>query len=240
MDEYIDVDRATVDRLGERGRVKQEKMKVTAMSRNMTDVIFKGDNVTNQREPNGLQNRLKTVDTNLFVNNAASGGGPLSLTKLSTAINAVNTCTHLCCSRDLIPFWDGAARDPALTNNTVVYDREDPMGRVDMNGKKIPTIKFNGIPILFGYEPEEGGVMLPFTEVASGGGSPVTSSIYAVSFMDERLFGIESTPLTVKDQGEKQGSPKLITHAKWDWGIVLEHSRSAARLSSITKAAFVA
>jgi hypothetical protein len=240
MDEYIRVDRALVDRQGDRARSKQERMKAAAMSRNWTDVFLKGDNQTNQREPNGLQNRLTTADTNLFHNNTGSGGGPLSLEKLDVAMVSVNRASHIICSRDLLPYWMKAARDPNLTNSTIVLKENDPLGRVNLNGDPMPRMFYNGLPILWGYEPEEGAGILPFTEVGTGGGGAVTSSIYIVSFGDERLFGIESTPLKVTDEGQVPGSPYLSTHAKWDWGIVKEHSRAASRLTSITKAAFVA
>lgn len=239
MDEYIKVDRAEVDRLGEGERMKQERMKIISMSRHWTDTFLKGDNAADQREPNGIQNRFTRSDINLFHNSTASGGGPLSLEKLDIAMTAVNGVTHLINSRDLLPYWMAAARDPNLTNTTIVLDKKDPLGRVNLRGEPMPYIEYNGVPLLFGYEPDEGGVILPFTEVGAGGGAAQTSSIYPIAMSDERTFGIESTPLQVRDEGQLQGSPFLSTHVKWDWGLVDEHPRSGARLTSITKAKFV-
>ncbi|MEM7428446.1 MAG: major capsid protein [Pseudomonadota bacterium] len=240
MDEYIKVDRAEIDRLGEGERMKQERLKIIAMSRHWTDTFLKGDNQSDQREPNGLQNRFTVADTTLFHNSTASGGGALSLEKLDVAMTAVNGVTHLICSRDLLPYWMKAARDPNLTNSTIVLDKTDPLGRVNLRGEPMPYIEYNGVPLLFGYEPDDGGVILPFTEVGTGGGAAQTSSIYPVAMSDERTFGIESTALQVRDEGQLQGSPFVSTHVKWDWGLVNEHPRSGARLTSITKAAFVA
>lgn len=240
MDEYIKVDRAEVDQLGEGERIKQERMKIISMSRHWTDTFLKGDNAADQREPNGIQNRFTVADKTLFHNSAASGGAALSLTQLDIAMTAVNGCTHIICSRDLLPYWMKAARDPALTNSTIMIDKVDPMGRTDLRGNPMPNISYNGVPLLFGYEPDDGDVILPFTEVGNGGGAAQTSSIYPIAMADERTFGIEGTPLQVRDEGQLQGSPFLSTHVKWDWGLVNEHPRSGARLTSITKAAFVA
>lgn len=240
MDEYIKVDRAEVDHLGDGERVKQERMKVIAMSRHFTDTLLKGDNSADPREPDGLQRRFNVADKTLFHNSLASGGAALSLLNLDTAITAVNGATHIICSRDLLPFWMAAARSPTLTNSTIIIKERDPLGRVDMNGNPMPAIWYNGLRLLFGYEPDDGDVILPFTEVGQGGGAAQTSSMYVVAFSDERTFAIEATALNVRDEGILQGSPFYSTHAKWDWGLVNEHPRSGARLTSITKAAFTA
>jgi len=240
MDEYIKVDRAEVDHLGEAERAKQERMKVIAMSRKWTDTFLKGDNSADPREPDGIQRRFNKLGTTLFHNSAAAGGAALSLLQLDTAMVAVNGVTHLICSRDMLPLWMQAARSPTLTNSTIIIKEKDPMGRVDINGNPMPSIEYNGVPILFGYQPDDGAVILPFTEVGSGGGGAVTSSIYPVAMSDERTFAIEAVSLQVRDEGILQGSPFHSTHVKWDWGLVNEHPRSGARLTSITNEAFVA
>jgi hypothetical protein len=68
--------------------------------------------------------------------------------------------------RGLMPFFDAAARNNTLVNQTVAYAKDD-------FGRRI--IKYKGLPILFGYEPDDSPDMLPFTEVAAGGGGAVTS-----------------------------------------------------------------
>jgi hypothetical protein len=81
----------------------------------------------------------------------------------------VNSPTHWIFPRGLMPFVDIAARNSGLTGNSFSSD-------TDEFGKRIS--KYKGLPILFGYEPDDSPDLLPFTEVGAGGGGAVTSSIY--------------------------------------------------------------
>lgn len=231
MDEYIKVDRALVDRYGPQQRVKQERLKTIAMAQHATRIILNGDNTSEPREADGLKARAKTAGVDLFHNSVASGGAALSLVNLDTLIRAVRKPTHLIMPRTLMPFWDAAARSPTLTNAAVQVDTDDLGRRVT---------KYQGLPILYGYEPDDSPDLLDFTEVGTGGGGAVTASIFAVSFSQDGFYAIEQTPLKVNDEGEMKGVPFLSTHIKWDWGLMREHPRSIARLTSITKAAVVA
>jgi hypothetical protein len=230
MDEYIKVDRAMVDLNGEGERARQEAMKIKAMSRHGTRVIMKGDNASEPREADGLQRRSARADQTIVVNNAASGGGPLSLSKLDAAINEVRNPTHLIQDRSMKPLWEAAARSPTLTNTRVTNDTDDLGRRV---------LRYGELPILFGYPKSRGDSVLPFSEVGSGGGAAVTSSIYVVSFSaDEGVFLLEGTPLAVRDEGQLPGVPLLSTHVKWDWGMY-SREYAIARLSSINNGAIV-
>jgi hypothetical protein len=95
-------------------------------------------------------------------------------------------------------------------------------------------MRYKGLPILFGYEPDDSPDMLPFSEVGAGGGAAQTASIYCVSLRDGGLYSIEQTPLTVRPEGQLIGAPFNSTHIKWDWGIAREHPRAVARLTSVT------
>jgi len=171
------------------------------------------------------------ITGNLIVNNAASGGGALSLQKLDQLYWLVNRPTHWIMPRGMMPQWDTVARNNTLVNQTVSY-AEDDVGR--------RIIKFKGLPILFGYEPDDSPDLLPFNEVAAGGGSAVTSSIYCVSFREGGFYAIEQTPLSVMPEGPTVGQPFDSTHIKWDYGFAREHPKAIARLSSITNALIVA
>lgn len=232
IDEYIKVDRALIDRLGDEHRYKQEKLKSTALSQMFSSVVLKGDNGSNPAQPNGLQVRCNNLGYNLVYNSASSGGGALSLTNLDQLYWLVNKPTHWIMPRGLMPFWDAAARNASLVNQSVVYAEDPDFGH--------RVIKFKGLPILFGYEPDDTPDLLPFSEVAAGGGAAVTGSVYCVSFRDGGIYAIEQTALSVMDEGMLIGAPFHSTHIKWDWGIAREHPRSAARLSSVTNAALVA
>jgi len=231
MDEYIKVDRAMVDRFGPQHRAKQERLKTIAISQNATRILVSGDNASEPREPNGLKARCKTLDVDLVHNSASSGGGALSLVNLDILVRMVRKPTHLIAPRTLMPYFDAAARSPTLSNNMFTI-KPDNLGR--------NVTHYGNLPILYGYEPDDSPDLLPFNEVASGGGSAVTSSIYAVSFGSDGFYAIEQTPISVRDEGQLQGQPFLSTHMKWDWGLMREHPRSLARLTSITKATIVA
>jgi len=234
IDDYIFADRAMIDRLGPEGKYKQEKLKSTALAQFFSQNVIKSDNSSNVRTPNGIQ--VRCLDTtaitgNLIVNNGASGGGALSLTNLDKLYWLVNKPTHWIMPRGMMPQWDTAARNNTLVNQTVSY-AEDDVGR--------RIIKFKGLPILFGYEPDDSPDLLPFTEVGAGGGAAVCASIYCVSFRPGGFYAIEQTPLSVMAEGPTVGQPFDSTHIKWDYGFAREHPKAIARCNSITNAAITA
>ncbi len=231
IDEYVKVDRAIVDRLGMAHRYRQEKLKTIALAQNFSQNLIKSDTSVNARQPTGMQARCNTLNTNLLHNSVASGGGALSLQNLDTIYWMVNKPTHWVFPRSLMPFVDAAARSNSLTNQTFGDGKDD-------FGRNIKTYK--GLPILYGYDPDDTPDLLPFSEVGAGGGSAVTSSIYCASLRDGGFYAIEQTPLSVEDEGIMKGTPFFSTHIKWDWGVAKEHPRSVARLTSITAATIVA
>lgn len=234
MDEYIKVDRALVDMAGPDRRYRQERAKMIAMAQNASRVIINGDTTADPREANGFKKRFITQNTNLFDNSVASGGAALSLVNLDIVRRSVNKPTHWIFPYNLMAYVDAAARSPTLTNNQFMQGMDQELARI--------VTKLAGLPILYGYEPDDSPLLLDFTEVGTGGGGAVTSSIYCVSLdkVDERCFLVEGTPLSVRDEGQLQGQPFLSTAVKWDWGIATVHPRSGARLTSITKATIVA
>jgi hypothetical protein len=231
IDEYILVDRAMIDRLGPEHKYKQERLKSISLGQLFTTQFMKGDHSLNPRTPTGLQARCNNPQYNLFYNSVASGGAALSMVNLDILYWNTNKPTHWIFPRGLMPYVDAAARNSSLVNQTIAFDKDD-YGRAIM--------KYRGLPILFGYEPDDTPDMLPFTEVGQGGGAAVTSSIYCVSFRDGGLYAIEQTPMSVIPEGPVVGAPFDSTHIKWDWGIAREHPRAVSRLSSITQAALVA
>lgn len=235
IDEYIQVDRALADRLGPGHRVRQIELKTIALAQMFSTVFMKGDNtlVAGGKPPGpaGLQARCLTQNYNLLFNSTASGGAALSLGNLDQLFWLVNKPTHWVFPRTLMPFMSIAARNNTLVNQTIDF-------AVDDFGRSI--MKYKGLPILYGYDPDDSPDLLPFTEVAEGGGSAVTASIYLANFGENGIYAIEQTPLRVTDEGIVPGVPFYSTHIKWDWGTAREHPRAAARLSSITAATIVA
>ena len=232
IDEYIKVDRAVIDRLGLEHRARQEQLKSTALAQMFSQQIIKGDHSINQRTPSGFQVRCTQPGVNFFHNSVAAGGAALSLQQLDILYWSVNKPTHWIFPRTLMPFVDAAARNSTLTNIAISYEKDPDFGH------KITMLK--GLPILFGYEPDDTPDLLPMTEVGFGGGAAVTGSIYCASLRDGGAYAIEQTPLSVIDEGPITGAPFFSTHVKWDWGIAREHPRSMSRLDSITAAPLVA
>jgi hypothetical protein len=229
MDHDIDIDRAIVDRSGMERRSQEEQMGVAAAGRKWVDTFLKGDNTTQPREFNGLAKR-SALFSRTISNNAASGGGALSLLKLDTAINAVNKPTHIIAPFDSRPLWIQAARNTTLTG--FVIQTWDQVG-----GAKLT---YAGLPILFGYEKDDNVPVLQFNEVATGGGGAVTASLYVVSFGPGKLQGIQLKPLEPRDIGLLENGITYRTHLSWDVGLVDEHKYCFARLRDWTNAAIVA
>jgi hypothetical protein len=232
IDEYIQVDRAMVDRLGPEHRARQRELKTIALAQFFTSTLMKGDNTANPRSPSGMQARCTTPNYDLLYNSTAAGGAPLSLANLDQLSWLVNKPTHWIFPRGLMPYMDAAARNNSVINMTVTFEQDPDYGHRIM--------KFKGLPILYGYDPDDTPDMLPFTEVAEGGGSAVTSSIYLANLGEGGIYAIEQTPLSVRDEGQVPGVPFMSDHIKWDWGVAREHPRAVARLSSIALGAITA
>lgn len=226
MDEFVEVDRAVVDRLGEEHRMRQLELKSIALAQFASQIIVKGDNsAAGAKQPNGMQARCNALNTNLFNNSAASGGAALSLANLDLLYWSVNKPTHWLFPRSIMPLLDVAARNSTLTGQSLVYDGQDEFGR--------RILKYKGLPILYGYDPDDTPDLLPLNEVAAGGGGAVTGSIYCMSLGDGKFYGIEQTPLTIGSFMPMVGTPFEVAAVKWDWGLAREHPRAFSRLTSV-------
>jgi hypothetical protein len=233
MDEFVEVDRAMVKRLGDEHRMQQLELKNIAMAQFASQVLIKGDNsAAGAKQPNGMQIRCNQANINLFNNSAASGGAALSLANLDQLYWSVNQRTHWIFPRTLMPFLDVAARNSTLTGQSLVYDGQDGFGRRIM--------KYKGLPILYGYDPDDTPDLLPLNEVAAGGGGAVTGSIYCVNLSPDKFYILEQTPLNIGDFVAVPGAPFEVAQIQWDWGIVRQHPRAVSRLTSIAAGTIVA
>jgi hypothetical protein len=229
VDHDLDVDRAIVDRYGEQRRSREETMAMAAAGKLWVDTFLKGDNPANPRVFDGLQRRARLF-SRTHNNSVASGGAALSLYELDKLRQNVSNPTHWIAPFGLMPRFIQAARNTAIAG--FVIQSWDELAR--------PKMTYAGLPILFGYEKDDHGTILPFTEVGAGGGSAVTSSIYLVSFRDGGLKGLQLKPMSFQDKGLLENGITYRTHMSWDVGLVDEHKYCLARLTSITDAAFVA
>lgn len=232
VDHDIDVDRAIQDRHGPERRNYEERMGITAFARLWVDTFVKGDQSTNPRVFNGLNVRARKYGR-LYHNSTASGGAALSLANLDQVYNNVSkksgTC-YLFVPFISIPLWIQAARTSTLTG--FVMQTWDQVGT--------PKMSYAGNRILFGYPKDDQVPVLQFNEVATGGGSAVTGSLYWLTLGEGMLRGIQVRPLTPEDVGLLQDRKTFRTHIAWDIGLVDEHKYCLARLDSWTNAPIVA
>ena len=237
----LDVDRVLINRYGMERRSMQEAMEIKKKAKVWTDTFMNGDNASQPREFTGLKQRLRAVgsgstsvdgsnyESRILANSLSSGGGAPSLAMLDIAIALVENPTHILMPKMLKDRLGAATRDTGVSG-FFTQDR-DSLGR--------PQDRYNGIPILTGYGITPFGAFLPFNEVAYGGGSAVTASIYVISFGEMGVCGLETSPMEVTDMGLLNNGVHYRTNIEHDVGICIERPYAAMRLSSITNAAWV-
>lgn len=235
----IDVDRVLINRYGMERRAMEERMSIKKKAKTWTDTFISGDNQSEPREFSGLKTRLQVVnstvdgsdyESRVVANATGSGGGALSLAKLDIAIGLVENPTHIIMPKALVDRF-GAAQRSTSVSGYITWDKDDW-------GKR--GMQYNGLPVLTGYGISAFGPFLDFDEVAYGGGSAVTSSIYVVSFREDGVCGLETKPIEVTDMGLLNNSIHYRTNVEHDVGLCIENPYAAIRLSSITNAAITA
>jgi hypothetical protein len=224
----LDVDRAIIQMHGEQVRSTHEDMKIKSLSLYLGKKVIKGDSVANPLEFDGLQNRL--TGSQLIAAGGTAGGDALSLTKLDELIDAVDDPTHLIASKAIRRKLTAAARDPEV-GGYITYT-------VDEFGRKVAN--YNDLPILILDHDDTGARVLDFNEANPGGGSAVGTSVYAVSFGESMLTGLQNGIMSVRDLGELESKPVWRTRVDWLVGLAALHGRCAARLWGIKDAAVVA
>lgn len=237
----IDVDRVLINRYGNERRSMEERMAVKRKAKVWSDTFMGGDNATQPREYTGIRNRLRAVgsgsssvdgsnyESRILANSTASGGAALSLSQLDIAIGLVENPTHILLPKKLRDRMPAAVRD-ASVGGLYTNDTEDMGRRVE---------RYRGLPLLIGYGITPFGAFLPFNEVAFGGGSAVTASVYILNFSEEGVCGLETSPMEVKDMGLLDNGVHYRTNVEHDSGLCIESPYAAIRLSSITDAAIV-
>lgn len=237
----IDVDRVLINRFGMERRSTEERMSIKRKAKVLTDTFMTGDNFSNPKEYTGIKNRLKAVgsgstsvdgsnyESRVIANSQASGGAALSLAMLDLAISLVENPTHILLPKKLRDRFPAAVRDAGV-GGVYTNDTED-MGR--------RVARYQGLPMLIGYGITPFGAFLPFNEVAFGGGSAVTSSVYILSFSETGVCGLETSPMQVTDIGLMENGVHYRTNIEHDTGLCIEGAYAGMRLSSVTDAAIV-
>lgn len=231
LDHDIDIDDAIIRRNGMNRRTQEQQMAVAALGKLWLDTFIFGDNTSDPREFNGLQKRAESFSRKIAAG-STSGGDALSLAKLDEAINNVNGANAILVGKALMPRFIAAARNTSISG--FVIQSWDQVGA--------PKMTYNGIRIYFGYEKDDHGFILPFTEANPGGGSAVGTSIYVMALGAGKLRGIMLQDLKAEDVGRvlTGDKPFYRTHVSWDVGLVDEHKYCFTRLWGIKDAAFVA
>jgi hypothetical protein len=235
----IDVDRVLIERHGSEHRAIKERMLVKQKAAAWAQAFVRGDNQANSLEMTGLRTRLRAVggsvdgsndDSRIFANSSASGGGPLSLKQLDRAMDLTDGANAILIPRALRARFAAAERSTNI-GGFVTQDKDD-MGRV--------VTRYNGVPMYVGYEIGRLAPLLPFNEVAAGGGAAVTASIYILRFGDDGVCGLETSPMKVTDIGLLESGVHYRTNIEHDVGMAIFNPYAALRFSSITNADIVA
>jgi hypothetical protein len=227
IDTILKVDKAIILRHGESRRAKEEAMQMKRQATLWTDTFISGDNTANPKEFNGLKSRTKASSGRLFHNSGTSGGAPLSLTQLDAAIDNTSNPTHIIMSRAMKVRFMAAMRNQSLTG--YIMQTRDGVGN--------PVISYANLPILTGYPRDRHTNLLPYSEVASGGGSAVTTSLFIVSFQEMGLRGIQLKNMEARDMGLLEDAVNYGTNVSWDVGLVDEGDFCVSRLDSIADGA---
>jgi len=237
----VDVDRVKILRYGNDRRAMEEAMSIKKKAKVWSDTLITGDNATEPRQFTGLKQRLRAVgsgttsvdgsnyDSRLIANSTASGGAAMSLAMLDLAISLTDKPNAILMPKTLRDRFPAAVRD-ASVGGIYTNDTEDMGRRVS---------RYQGIPIYVGYEVTAFGAFLPFNEVAYGGGSAVTASVYVLSLGEMGVCGLETAPMQVTDMGLLNNGIHYRTNIEYDTGLCIENPYSAIRLSSIANAAIV-
>lgn len=222
-----DVDRQLVKSMGAGVRSTHVNMKVKALTQSWTEKFVKGDNATDPREFDGLQNRL--TGSQVIEAGTTANGEALKLTKLDEVIDAVDNPTHILMNRTMKRRLSAAAR--LYTVGGFINYELGAFGRRVMS--------YNDLPIITIDQDNEGNEILPFTEAAASG-TATACSIYVVSFGDGNLVGLQNGGIEAYDLGEIDASPVYRTRIEWAAGIAMFGAKAAARLKYIADAAVVA
>lgn len=241
MQGQIDVDRVLINRYGPDRRSTEEAMQIKSKAHLWTQTFIDGDNASEAREFTGIKNRLRAVgsgassvdgsnyESRVFANSVSSGGAPLSLGNLDLAISLVDSPTHILMPYKLKHRFPAAVRDAGV-GGLYTNDEEDMGRRVE---------RYQGIEIITGYGVSKHGPLLGFNEVAFGGGSAVTASIYIMHIGEMGVCGLEASPMEVLDMGLINNGVHFRTDILHDTGICIENPYAALRMTSITDAAIV-
>lgn len=234
----IDTDRVLINRHGASRKTIDQTMSVKRKAKIWADTFIDGDNQSDAREFTGMKARLNAVagstdgtnyKSRILANSAASGGGALSLAQLDRAIGLVEKPNAIIMPKAIKDRFAAAQRDTTI-GGFITLDK-DEMGRQIM--------RYGNLEIYCGYGVTQFGEFLPFDEVADGGGSAVTSSIYILRFGEDGVAGLEVSPMEITEFGLLEDGVHHRVNIEHDTGMMIPDPFAAMRQSSITNAPIV-
>lgn len=204
---------------------EQARMHLRALSLKVQQTILKGDSTTNEEELDGLQSRIGNGSSQLITPGTSNGGDPLQINNLTEAVLNTRDATHILMPLKMFIRLQQYANS---NSNSIIRASYDEFGRL--------VYTFAGLPILPIDEDGEGNEILPFTEANPNASATATgsTSIYVISALPERFFGIQQAPIRVRNFGESTESPHLILKMDWNHGIVMKDARSVTRIAGIS------
>ena len=235
-------DKATIDRKilqakGNRGWNNKKLQKSFGVGATFNENFIKGDQLSNAREFNGLQSIMENqMPASQTLSGGSSGGDALSLALLDEAIQAVRNAGIMVCSKAMARRFWAAGRDSSVAG-FVNYQPNDanPIGA----GLGAAITFYNGIPIVPLFDTFNADTILPFDEIAPGGGSAVTSSIYIAKLGQDGLYGAQMGGVEAHDYGQLDNSVMHAWDVEWSAGVGVAHPLSVCRFAGITDAPFV-
>lgn len=196
-------------------RAEQDAMKVKALSLAHLKMVFHGDTRFIPEGFDGLNQRL-TGNQELT---AGANGAELTFAMLDDLVDAVSGTPSLLLMNKKMR---QTVRQMARSVNALTIAKDDLGREVDM---------YYGVPFGIIEDDAEGNPILGFNE--EQGTALNTTSIYAVRFGPDGMFGAQTAPISVRDLGELQSKPVFRTRVEHYSTIVLAHPKCAACLKGI-------
>jgi hypothetical protein len=213
----VDVDRfiaKTRSNLNDQ-RAIQTQLKVKALARFFEKQFIDGDVAANPKGFDGL-NKLITENVN-----AGTNGNTLTLSMLDELIDAVDGGANvLLMSQEMRRKLKGLLQ----ASNHYIESGEDSFGR--------PVMTYGGVPIRTIGADNTGAQILGADETQ--GTATNASSVYALRVdQADGVAGITNGGVDVEDLGELQSKPAYRTRIEFYAGLVVQNSKSAARLRGV-------
>lgn len=216
----IDVDKFIVDTMGSQQRAVHEGLKVRALALSWTNSFINGNNQTDPRQFDGLNQRV--TGSQLISAGATANGAALSLDKMDEAIDQCLNPTHILMSKAMQRKFAKAARTTAVSGN-VNYE-------TNQLGQRI--MLYSGIPILAIDLDNDGNEILGFDEAAASGTDTATS-VYVMAMAPDGLMGLQNGGIAARDLGELETQPLFRTRVEWYTGLAIFNGRAVVRLQHI-------